>query len=82
MLHHFPPNLPEVVDELLECLHPLGERNDNVYDDAVRVHALAPHLHQRAEGPEEDELREAPRSVACERQLIDAASVPLCASQP
>lgn len=77
-----PPNSPEVADELLERLHPLGQRDDNVDDDAVGVHTLTPHLHHGTEGPEEDELGEALRTVAFKQQLIDAASVPFCASQP
>ena len=74
--------IPEVVDELPECVRPFGKRHDDVDERAARVHALALHLRHRAERPEEHELCEVLRAVAFKRQLVNCSSVPLCTSQP
>lgn len=73
---------PEVFDELPERLCPLGQRYDDVDEDAAHVHALALNLHHGTERPEEHELREAPRAVFSKHQLIYSPPVPLCARQP
>lgn len=73
--------VPEVPHEAPERLHPFGERDDDVDDGAASVHALALHLHGRAERPEEKELGEVLRAVAFEHQLIDGTTVSLCAGQ-
>ncbi len=74
--------IPEVVDELPECVCPLGKRHDDVDEDAASVQSLALHLHHGAKWPEEHELSEVRRAVAFKHQLVNASSVPLCASQP
>lgn len=74
--------IPEVGDELSECVRPLGKRYDDVDEHAARVHTLAPHLHHGAERPEEHKLCEVLRAVAFKHQMINCSSVPLCASQP
>lgn len=73
---------PEVFDEVPERVCPLGQRYDDIDEDAAHVHALALDLHHGPERPEERELRESPRAVFFKRQLIDCSPVPLCASQP
>lgn len=74
--------LPEVFDELFERVYPLRQRYDDVDDDALRVHNFTLHFHHGAKRPEEYKLREVPWTVTFKRQLVNASSVPLCASQP
>lgn len=74
--------LPEVVDELLECVCPLRQRYNDVDEAAARVQTLALHLHHGPEWPEEHELSEVSRAVAFKHQLVNGASVPLGTSQP
>lgn len=51
---------PEVFDELPEGVCPLGQRYDDVDEDAARVHRLTLNLHHGTERPEEHQLSEAP----------------------
>lgn len=51
---------PEVFDELPEGVCPLGQRYNDVDEDAAGVHRLTLDLHHGAEGPEEHQLSEAP----------------------
>lgn len=76
------PTSPEVFDELPECIGPLGQRYDDVDEDAAGVHALALDLHHGTKWPEEHELSEAPRGIFLKHQLINSSPVSLCASQP
>lgn len=74
--------IPEVADELPECVRPLGKRYDDVDEHASGRHSLALHLQHGAERPEERELREVLRAVAFEQQLVRGPSVPLRTGQP
>lgn len=73
--------IPEVVDELPECIWPLGKRYDDVDEHAASVHDLTLHLHHWTKWPEKHKLREDPRAVTSKRKLINAPSVSLCTSQ-
>lgn len=81
VLIHF-QTIPEVVDELPECIWPLGKRYDDVDEHAASVQALTLHLHHGTKWPEKHKLCEVPRAVTFKRKLINASSVSLCTSQP
>lgn len=70
---------PEVVHELLELVGASGQRHDDVNGHVGRVHALALHLHQRAEGTEEDQAAELVAGLASEGQFVERPLVLLCA---
>lgn len=73
--------IPEIVDELPECVWPLGKRYDDVDEHAARVHALTLHLHQRTKRPEEHKLCKLLRAVTFKHELISGSSVLFCSSQ-
>lgn len=56
--------------ELLELVGASGQRHDDVDGHVGRVHALVLHLHQRAEGTEEDQAAELVAGLASEGQLV------------
>lgn len=65
--------------ELLELVGSSGQRHHDVDEHVGRVHPLALHLHQRSEGPEEDQAAEFPTGIAAEGQLVHCPFVLLCA---
>lgn len=75
-------DVPEVAHKLLKRVHSLGQRDDDVDEDAAGVHSLTFHLHNGTEWPEEDQLCEVPWVVPFKHQLINSPPVPLCSGQP
>lgn len=71
---------PEVVHELLELVGASGQRHNDVDGHVGRVHALALHLHQRAEGTEEDQAAGLVAGLASEGQFVQRPLVLLRAS--
>ena len=70
---------PEVVHELPELVHPPGQRHDDVDQRAGHVQLFLLHLHDGAEGPEQDQAPEFVLLVPSERELVQSAFIPLCA---
>lgn len=64
--------------EMFELVRAPGKRHDDVDGDVGRVHLLVFHLHQRPEGPEEDEASELITRLPSEGQLVQRAFVLLC----
>lgn len=80
MLIHF-QKIPEVADELPECVGPLGKRYNDVDERATCVNPLTLHLHHGAERPEEHQLCKVLRAVAFKHQLVNGSFAPFCTSQ-
>lgn len=68
---------PEVLHELPELVHPPGQRHDDVHQRAGHVQLLLLHLHDGAEGPEQDQAPELVLVVPSERELVQSAFIPL-----